>query len=256
MLTVSQARSGRPTRLNQHLVLESKLGSMVLGPLSNIPPIPSDLSIARRRFIAAPGFTPWEQFPIGLSHGLVPHLRYIRLDNPREALVFIAGVCHAHGTPKAQAGYGIDWGPEDQEFARLLGLGPPNAHRAELMAAIVALSVFDWLAEGFNTLVIASDSGFVAQGICKGVCLWLLNDFKNLNGLPVAFREYWETLVAKLGHWNRRGLLVRFWEMPMLWNGTANTLAIDGARGKPSGGSGFHRLRAGRGCANMHNSRS
>lgn len=214
----------------------------LLGPLLDIPPIPNDISIAHRRFYAAPGFTPWQQFPIALNHGYVPRRRYIRWDNPREALIFIAGVCHGDGTPEARAGFGIDWGPDDQRFERLLGPDPQNADRAELMAAIIALTFFDWPAEGFNTLVIASNSGFVAQGICDGVRLWLRNDWINLHGLPVAFRDLWETLITKLWHWNNRGLLIRFWEIPLFWNRTANTLAVSGANSHSR--SRFHGLRA------------
>lgn len=200
-------------------------------PRPNNQPLLDIIAAAYRRYNTTSLYPPRFLFPIRWSCGSVRRRRYINPRNPREVAVFIAGACCGFRTRAARAGFGIDCGPSEHIRRSLSGPDPhpPNARRAGIMAAIAALDAVDWLGEGFDTLVIASASQYLIQGICHELPRWLQNGWTNSRGYAVVFRHQWQALIVRLLYWHRRGMVFRFWHIRREWNTTANTLAVEAA---------------------------
>ena len=185
---------------------------MTSGPLLNLPPIPQDLSIHIRRFHPSPPTSrPKDLYHDATHHGIPPSLRFIRKNNPREALIYIDGACSNNGTPHARAGFGVKWGPHHHLSGRLEGEDPETSNRAELRAAIVALGLRAWNGEGFDKVVLACDSEYVVKGISAWVRNWQSNGWRTAWGTPVENQDLWEMLLAALRVQDKRGVLVQFW---------------------------------------------
>lgn len=86
-------------------------------------------------------------------------------------------------------------GPTGQEY-------PQESNRAHLRAAIAALQCRQWREEGWSAVTIASDSGYLVEGITNWVEIWQQNgwmtsrDIGHLrDGDAVANRDLWELLL-------------------------------------------------------------
>lgn len=203
----------------------------MIEPLFDLPPIPHPEAAAQRRFHPSnPTATPSDLYNVTNNRGSVPRPRYICKSNPREMLIFIDGSCLHNGTPRARAGFGIQWSPEDKFSGRLEGPGLETSNRAELRAAIVALSIRTWNGEGFDTVVLACDSEYVVLGICERIQTWIQRGWRTSGGSPVMNRDLWEELLAKLEERNNAGVMVKFWRIPRDFNVDADQLARAGAR--------------------------
>lgn len=192
------------------------------------PVIPSDGRIYRR-YTTPPDSQPLSLFPIGWSYGRVPRQRYIYATSRRKALVFIAGACLFYVTPEARSGFGIECSPDQHVSKRVTGPGPLHEKRACIMAAIAALDAVDWLEEGFDTLVIASDSDSVVQGVCEDMPRCAELDWRDPRRCVIENADQWLALQARLTYWENRGLLIRFWEIRREFNTVANVLATQAA---------------------------
>ncbi|KAL8644370.1 MAG: hypothetical protein Q9210_007290 [Variospora velana] len=175
---------------------------------------------------------PLTVFSPNLHAGKIPSLRYIRNDNPRECLVFIIG--RALEPELKRAGYGVQWGPDktcNTWCERLEGPGPQTSYRAEIRAAIVALGgLLDWLEEGFDTLVVSSRSRLLVEAACGSAQRWKENGWRLGNRTEPSNRDLWETLLALLAEWDRKGLHVKFWKGLPGTNMEIDGLGIKGAR--------------------------
>lgn len=189
---------------------------MVPTPLLDLPPIPHHIASDLRVFQPVPPTaTPKDHYHDAMNRCTVPGLRYIRKNNAREMLIYIAGACSYDGTPQACAGYGVKWSARNHLSSRLEGDGPETSDRAELRAAIVALGLRVWHGEGFDTVVLACDSEYVVEGISQWVREW-----KKSDGWPITAQgalwidgnqDLWEVLFAALREQDDRGVLVQFW---------------------------------------------
>lgn len=200
------------------------------GALLNLPAIPHHVADARRRFQPPfPTATPPHLYEVADNRNSIPRPRYIRKSNPREMLIFIDGSCLGNGTPGARAGFGVQWSPTDNLSCRLEGDGYETSNRAELRAAIAALSVRAWNGEGFDTVVLACDSEYVVLGICERVQTWIHRGWRTAAGRPVMNQDLWEMLLEKLEEKDDAGIMVKFWRIPRGFNDEADQLAKDGA---------------------------
>jgi ribonuclease HI len=102
-------------------------------------------------------------------------------------------------------------GPTDQTH-------PQESNRAQIRAAIVALQCRQWRDEGWSSVVIASDSEYLVEGITNWVEIWQENGWRtsrdtgdSREGDPVANQDLWETLLQELLELLARGLEVKFW---------------------------------------------
>jgi ribonuclease HI len=102
-------------------------------------------------------------------------------------------------------------GPTGQEYLQ-------ESNRAHLRAAIAALQIRQWRAEGWTAITIASDSGYLVEGITNWVEIWQQNGWltsretgDSYNGDAVKNRDLWELLLWEILELSRMGLEVRFW---------------------------------------------
>lgn len=195
----------------------------------HLPRIAHQQAANLRRYVPPfPGATPSELFHYAINSCTVPAYRFIRKTNQHEMLIYIDGSCLGNGTPNARAGYGVKWNKDYHLSRRLEGTGPETSNRAELRAAIVALGLRIWNGEGFDKVVLACDSEYVVLGICERVQRWKQRGWITSAGTPVANKDLWELLLAKLETLDDHGVMVQFWQIPRELN-EADSLAKEGA---------------------------
>ncbi|KAK1837551.1 RNase H domain-containing protein [Colletotrichum chrysophilum] len=159
--------------------------------------------------------------------------RFKNYSNPHEMLVYVDGACSSNGTPDAIGGCGFvfkstqggsvgfrleDRGVDGQVYRA-------TSNRAELRAALGALKFRAWHGEGFRSLVIATDSVYVAQGATDWARGWIANNWRPRSGKPVKNRDLWEALLLTLEKLHEEGLSVSFWRIPREWNSAADQAA-------------------------------
>lgn len=192
--------------------------TLLCGALFGLPPIPHEHADGLRRFCptspAAKLTEPNDLYHDAMNGCTSPGLRFIRKDNTREMLMYIAGACSNEGTTQARAGYGCKWSPHRHISHRLEGTEPETSNCAELRAAIVALGLRVWNGEGFDKVIVACDSEYVVKGISEWVPKWKTNGWQTSQGIPVENRDLWEALLAALSKQDDQGVLVQFWLIP------------------------------------------
>ncbi|KAJ3510172.1 hypothetical protein NMY22_g16049 [Coprinellus aureogranulatus] len=158
----------------------------------------------------SPKDTPFDIFSVQHNRGNPQRCRFIRKGDPNrsQALIFIDGSrLDKTSTPEARtpcAGCGIVFGPIEYDYP--------------LYAAIAALHQEPWWKEGFDNIVLATDSLYLVQGISEWVHVWKENGWKLTDGSSVKNRDLWEALLAKLRDLESVGTLAQFWWIPKTWN--------------------------------------
>lgn len=123
-----------------------------------------------------------------------PSYRWIRQDDPKQMLIYTDGSCTNNGQPNAQAGWAFVVGPpslgvKGHVSGRLEIKGPfgeeypQTNNRAELRAVLAALGYKNWKDEGFTSVVIATDSEYVANGATIWIQTWLSDNWRTSKGL-------------------------------------------------------------------------
>ncbi|KAE8150408.1 ribonuclease H-like domain-containing protein [Aspergillus avenaceus] len=169
------------------------------------------------------------------STAIPPVRRFIRLTNPNQFLIYTDGACLDNGRASARAGCSFVFKPSTSQPEshgwvrfRLEDTGPTGeahpqtSNRAELRAVIAALRFRVWTGEGFDSLVIATDSEYVVEGATSWVRRWLQRDWKTSIGQAVKNRDLWECLLGEIERWNGNGMQVQFWRIPRRWNTDAD----------------------------------
>ncbi|KAI1423447.1 RNase H domain protein [Xylaria sp. FL1777] len=177
----------------------------------------------------SPTTKPTHLFP---REGINPHTaRYVHHQDSLKALVFTDGACLNNGKPTSQAGWAVVYGPGLIVHDHLENTGPfghesiQTNNRAELRAVIEALRILDWPGECFNTLVIATDSEYVAFGATQWVKTWIENGWQTASNADVKNRDLWDILLGEVERWRENGLSVQFWRIDRAWNKVANEAA-------------------------------
>jgi ribonuclease HI len=175
----------------------------------------------------------------------MPSDRFISYNNPRELLIYTDGACLNNGQLSPAAGCGFVYRP----FAypdgvsirnggvcfRLESRGPGDVshpqttYRAELRAVIAALQCSNWDREGWESVVIACDSEYVALGITQWIHHGERNGCVTSPGHAVLNRDLWVVLKEELDRCLAGGVQVTFWRIPSEWNFEADQLAKYGA---------------------------
>jgi ribonuclease HI len=95
---------------------------------------------------------------------------------------------------------------------------PQESNRAHTRAAILALQCRQWRDEGWSSVVIASDSEYLVEGITNWVEIWQANGWRTSRdtgdspeGDAVANQDMWETLLQEVSELSAQGLEVKFW---------------------------------------------
>lgn len=193
--------------------------------------------------------TPESLFPPGISNRAVPPVcRFIHPTNPRQFLIYTDGACLDNGRVNPRAGCSFVFRPSTQQSQ---GLGytrfplenrgptgevhPQTSNRAELRAVIAALRFRFWPGEGFNSLIIATDSEYVVEGMTSWVRGWLRRGWRTRTGTAVKNRDLWECLLGEIERWDDNGMQIKFWRIPRDWNTDADYharhAAPEGTRG-------------------------
>ncbi|KAJ6508459.1 putative ribonuclease H [Mycena sanguinolenta] len=129
--------------------------------------------------------------------------------------------------PSGTVGFPLEKeGPDGQVYAH-------TSNRAELRAVIAALEFRCWFGEGWQRVVIVTDSEYVAKGATEWMRVWAGQGWLTASGTPVKNRDLWEKLNVQLGDHADGGCEVSFWAVPREWNQQADRAAGDGARQEP-----------------------
>ena len=184
-----------------------------------------------------PDSSPAELFPatrIGRSDS-GETVRFVSGPGPRKILVYADGACTNNGQPNPRGGWAVVYSPVNAASGRLEDKGPfghdsvATSNRAELRAAIAVLRLCDWRGEGFGTIVIATDSSYVADGATGWAKGWVRNGWKTRTGGDVKNKDLWELLLGEVEIWEDRGLHVALWKIPRELNADADIEAKEAA---------------------------
>lgn len=187
-----------------------------------------------------PNDSPDSLFGPGISKNASPWVhRFIRHTNSSQLLIYVDGACLDNGQPTARAGCAFVFGSHDGGYSsfRLENRGPADqqlrkqtSNRAELRAVIAALRYRHWKGEGFNSLVIATDSEYVVEGATNRVRGWMRRGWKTTGtGASVKNQDLWKVLLGEAEKWSGRGMDVEFWRIPRELNEAADMRAKEAA---------------------------
>jgi ribonuclease HI len=153
-----------------------------------LDPIPSSIADRNRVFHPSPPIaTPNDLFSVQVNTCSLPGYRFIRKNDRRRALFFIDGACLDNGTGsdgprEPRGGAAVVFAPFTwfQPIRSALPLDgvPHTSNRAELRAAIIALSLRVWHGEGFDNIILATDSEYLVLGISERIHKWKQNGWK------------------------------------------------------------------------------
>ncbi|KAJ3510171.1 hypothetical protein NMY22_g16050 [Coprinellus aureogranulatus] len=175
--------------LSESFVVAIRPPALHLQPL---PPVTeaAELPEKPRLFLPKnPSAPPADLFSVQYTTKLPRRWRFIRQgdENKAEALIFFDGSCLGNGKQGGRppsAGVGVVYGPKRvaDPIMRSLPGRDQTSNRAELYAAITALECRDWKEEGFVSIVLASDSEYVVNGITNHIERWRLNGWRTAGG--------------------------------------------------------------------------
>ncbi|KAI1109829.1 hypothetical protein F5Y14DRAFT_431230 [Nemania sp. NC0429] len=190
------------------------------------------------KFAASATNTPPDELfpPSRTGRGQVYH--FVHRDNQRKALAYADGACSDNGQQNPQAAWAAVIRPPIGDnirpcmiSGRLELKGPfgdetlATSNRAELRAAIAVLRRNDWRADGFTSVVIATDSSYLVEGATEWVRNWVRNDWKTRTGGSVQNQDLWELLLGEVEKYKETGLEVELWKIPRDMNEIADALA-------------------------------
>ncbi|KAK4230170.1 putative rnase h domain protein [Podospora fimiseda] len=157
-------------------------------------------------------------------------------------LMFTDGSCLANGMADPRAGWAFIFrtGSKGMVSGVLEQKGPDGelhiatSNRAELRAVIAALEFRSWWGEGWERIVIATDSEYVVNGATSWLRAWAARGWRTLGGSPVKNRDLWERLSERMRMCAEGGSEVSFWRIPRGWNSDADQAAKKAAGGSQS----------------------
>ncbi len=163
---------------------------------------------------------------------------FVHRNNPNKALAYADGACSDNGQQNPQAAWAAIFRPPIGDNARpcmvsgRLELKGPfedesvaTSNRAELRAAIAVLRRNDWRADGFTSVVIATDSSYLVDGATGWARKWVRNDWKTRTGDPVKNQDLWEVFLGEVEKCKETGLDVELWKIPREMNELADAVA-------------------------------
>ncbi|KAI0841803.1 ribonuclease H-like domain-containing protein [Hypoxylon sp. FL0890] len=149
--------------------------------------------------------------------------------------IYTDGACSNNGSTKntPRGGYAFVWNedPSGNHSAALENKGPDGqvhphtSNRAELRAVIEALKFRSWWGEGWERIVITTDSEYVGKGATEWLRSWAGRDWRTSGGKPVANQDLWRTLSDILGDYAQSGCEISFWTVPRQFNTLADVAA-------------------------------
>ncbi|KAN0075682.1 Ribonuclease H-like domain containing protein [Elaphomyces granulatus] len=210
--------------VRSHVRSDLRIGSSLVIPEKFIPPNETD--------------TPQLLFPPGIGVYASSRVhRFIHRNNPTQMLIYTDGACLDNGGENPRGGCAFVFRPSTSGYVafRLENEGPTGqrhqqtSNRAELRAVIGALRFRAWMGDGFETIVVATDSEYVVNGSTNYIRSWLQNGWKKGSGTPVENKDLWLALLRECEQWHNMGPKIKFWKIPRKWNTEADRWAGDAA---------------------------
>ncbi|KAJ7659976.1 ribonuclease H-like domain-containing protein [Mycena rosella] len=176
--------------------------------INNISSLPLERFCIRRRFVPA-----------------ISHLKTM--------MICTDGACASNGLASPRAGFAFvfNLSPGGNNSSALEHNGPGGqvythtSNRAELRAVIAALKFRAWWGEGWERVVIVTDSEYVSEGATIRMRNWACRGWRTAAGSPAANRDLWEALSDILGEYASSGCEISFWRVPRKWNTLADAAA-------------------------------
>lgn len=197
-------------------------------------------------------FTPQELFPEGqctwtMFPGFSPYRFRLISERPvgprtpiKMQLIFTDGACPNNGRHGARSAFGFAFcSPGRQNTRGSVGIpveeeGPdgqpyrPTSNRAELRAVIAALEWRKWYREGWEAVVIATDSTYVADGATKWLSGWVARGWWKLDDYKVMNIDLWMRLLQLFRQYAIHGCEIMMWRIPREQNTLAHNAAARG----------------------------
>ncbi|OTA60425.1 ribonuclease H-like protein [Hypoxylon sp. EC38] len=107
---------------------------------------------------------------------------------------------------------------------------PHTSNRAGLRAVIAALKFRVWWTEGWERIIITTDSEYVSKGATEGLRDWVGRNWHTPDGEQVTNRDLWTALSDILGSYADSGCEISFWIVPRKLNVLAANLATIAAK--------------------------
>ena len=95
-----------------------------------------------------------------------------------------------------------------------------------MRAAIGALKFRPWWTEGWQRVVITTDSEYGSKGATEWLQRWARSSWRTSGGFMVTNKDLWMALSAAIGEYTRAGCEISFWRVPR----SANTVADAAAK--------------------------
>ncbi|KAK1995220.1 RNase H domain-containing protein [Colletotrichum falcatum] len=219
-----------------------------------MPPLTDDSTAGRPTFVRRPKKTkhsgivfpstfsqqgrtplsPEDLFPARLAvRATDPVVRFINRHDDSEFLIYTDGACLENGSVDARGGCAVVFKPSEPGHRgstafKLEDRGADGqmyrhtSNRAELRAVVAALRYRSWDREGFNSIVIATDSTYVVNGATTWTRAWVKKGWQLATGEPVKNRDLWEALLLDVEKLHDLGVSVRFWKIPRQQNRRAD----------------------------------
>lgn len=155
-------------------------------------------------------------------------------------LIFTDGACSNNGRHGARSAFGFALCSQGRENTRgcvcfpVEKQGPdgqpckPTSNRAELRAVIAALEWRKWYREGWEAVVIATDSTYVADGATKWVSGWIAQEWWKSDGNKVLNKDLWMRLLQLFRQYAIHGCEIIMWRIPRWQNTLAHNAAARG----------------------------
>jgi ribonuclease HI len=179
--------------------------------------------------------------PAGQKGVRAKHHRFMSRSGEKDFLIFTDGACLGNGQANPTAGCAFVFRPANTvghqpvkygTFSlRLENRGPKGdpqsqtSNRAELRAAIAAIQFRIWVGEGWERLIIATDSEYVVKGATEWIQGWQRKGWVTAKKEPVKNRDLWELLLKEVRNHAAKGLEVLFWAIPREQNSEADEAA-------------------------------
>ncbi|KAI1761063.1 ribonuclease H-like domain-containing protein [Hypoxylon sp. FL1150] len=106
--------------------------------------------------------------------------------------------------------------------------GQPHPHtndRAKLRAVVAALEYQAWWSEGWERIVIATDSEYVSKGATQELRTWAVRKWRTAKGREVANQDLWKLLSFTMKTYAEKGCELSFWKIPKEMNTVAAAAA-------------------------------
>ena len=219
-------------------------------PVEGYTPLPNLPFKRATAFDAPSGATPLDLF----THLASEHTptrchdtahRFVRRTNDREMLIYVDGSCLDQNSSEhidnRRAGCAWVYKPEAISESHRLELKgptgeeqPQTSNRAELRAALGALTYRRWFGEGWERVVIATGSEYVALGITQRIETWAARGWRTGSRSADKNKDLWKALRDKINELGENGTEVVFWRIPREQNTIADQAAKNAAVNKPA----------------------